>query len=99
MKTTKIRQSARGQYCQGRIPGYCNGNHETVVLAHRNGAGIGIKAPDWQGAYLCSGCHAFVDGGWTRSHYTQAEMLVMFYEAIFRTQSLLMEQGLLMAKD
>lgn len=58
-----------------------------------------MKHHDLFGARLCSGCHAFVDGGWTRSHYTKEEMLVMFYEAIFRTQSLLMEQGLLMAKD
>lgn len=99
MKTTKIRQSAKGQYCQGRIAGYCNGNPETVVLAHRNGGGMGMKNADHFGAYLCSGCHSFCDGGWTRSNYGKNEMLVMFYEAIFRTQALLMEQGLLTTKD
>lgn len=98
IKMTKIRKSARGQFCQGRIPGYCNGNHETVVLAHRNGGGMALKHADWQGAYLCSGCHAFVDGGWTRSNYTKAEMLVMFYEAIFRTQAILLKNNLIEIK-
>lgn len=96
---TKIRESARGQYCQGRIPGYCNSNAETVVLAHRNGGGIALKNPDWQGAYLCSGCHSFVDGGWTRSHYTKEDMLVMFYEAIFRTQEILVKEKLIEIKN
>lgn len=92
---SKIRQSAKGQYCQGRIPGYCNSNPETVVLAHRNGGGMALKHPDWQGAYLCSGCHAFVDGGWARSNYTKVEMLMMFYEAIFRTQDTLLNNQLI----
>ena len=99
MKTTKIRQSAKGQHCQGRIAGYCNGNPETVVLAHRNGGGMGMKNADHFGAYLCSGCHSFCDGGWTRSNYGKNEMLVMFYEAIFRTQKLLIEKQLLIIKE
>ena len=99
MKTTKIRKSAKGQYCQGRIPGYCNSNPETVVLAHRNGGGMGMKNADWQGAYLCSGCHSFCDGGWTRSNYGKNEMLVMFYEAIFRTQKKKKKKQLLIIKE
>lgn len=66
---------------------------------YRGAAAIALKAPDWQGVYLCSGCHSFVDGGWTRSHSSKEEMLIMFYEAIFRTQDLLVEQGLLTAKE
>ncbi|WP_157795538.1 nuclease domain-containing protein, partial [Escherichia coli] len=29
-----LRKAAKGQICQIRIPGYCNHNPETSVLAH-----------------------------------------------------------------
>ena len=29
-----LRKAARGRECQVRIPGVCNGNSETSVLAH-----------------------------------------------------------------
>ncbi|ECK2143415.1 DUF1364 domain-containing protein, partial [Salmonella enterica subsp. enterica serovar Enteritidis] len=29
-----LRKAARGRECQVRIPGYCNHNPETTVLAH-----------------------------------------------------------------
>ena len=29
-----LRKAAKGQMCQIRIPGYCNHNPETSVLAH-----------------------------------------------------------------
>ncbi|HBS0984508.1 DUF1364 family protein, partial [Klebsiella pneumoniae] len=29
-----LRKAARGRECTVRIPGYCNGNPETSVLAH-----------------------------------------------------------------
>ena len=61
MKTSKIRQSAKGEDCLVRAPGICNGNPETVVLAHINGGGIGRKNPDWQGAYACSACHEWLE--------------------------------------
>lgn len=58
---SKIRKSAKGQDCQVRIPGICNFNSETVVLSHLNGGGMGMKNPDWQGAYCCSACHDVLD--------------------------------------
>ncbi|CAG0882201.1 unnamed protein product [Cyprideis torosa] len=54
-KTTKIRQAARGESCQVRIPGWCSHNEETTILAHRNGGGMGMKQPDQEGAFCCSG--------------------------------------------
>ncbi|PID55388.1 hypothetical protein CSB45_16230 [candidate division KSB3 bacterium] len=98
-KTTAIRQSARGEQCLVRIPGWCNHDPETTVLAHRNGAGMGIKRPDWQAAYCCSGCHRFVDGEWTRTHWNKEGVNAAFYEGIFRTQERLNEKGLLVVKD
>lgn len=34
MRQTKLTKAARGRECQVRIPGVCNGNPETTVLAH-----------------------------------------------------------------
>jgi hypothetical protein len=60
-----LRKMARGQECYLRIPPYCNGNPETVVLAHiRRGniAGVGQKPCDLAAMPLCSGCHDLLDG-------------------------------------
>ncbi|MGV3346389.1 nuclease domain-containing protein, partial [Enterobacteriaceae bacterium LUAb1] len=35
-----LRKEAKGRECQVRIPGICNGNSETVVLAHLRMAGV-----------------------------------------------------------
>ena len=59
-----LRKLARGRECQVRLPGVCNGNPETTVLAHYRLAGIsgiGMKSPDLIGAWACSDCHYTVD--------------------------------------
>lgn len=38
-----MRNSAQGQPCLVRIPGVCNHDHATVVLAHINGGGMGTQ--------------------------------------------------------
>lgn len=60
-KSKKYRDAARGQQCTMRLPGVCNGDPETTVLAHRNGAGMGMKAPDHDAADVCSNCHRCLD--------------------------------------
>lgn len=92
MKTSKIRQSARGQDCLVRVPGICNGNPETVVLAHINGGGAGMKAHDIHGAYCCSDCHTFLDGGYVKTTTRQYRDL-LHLEGIVRTQLKLIEAG------
>lgn len=59
----KLRESARGQNCSLRIPGICNFNTETTVLAHINsvGKGMGIKSEDFFAVFSCSSCHAALD--------------------------------------
>jgi len=37
---TNLRKEARGRNCQVRLPGICNGNPETTVLAHYRMAGL-----------------------------------------------------------
>ena len=47
-----------------RLPGICNHNPETTVLAHVRLAGVsgmGIKADDLLGAWCCSACHDAID--------------------------------------
>ena len=91
---SKICESAKGQECQVRIPGVCNFNPETTILAHLNGGGMGRKNPDYQGAYCCSACHDVLDG--RVQMVGPAEFLKVYHlEGVIRTQELLREQGLI----
>ena len=93
-KQTKLTRAARGRDCQVRLFGICNGNPETVVLAHYRLAGtcgIGIKPHDFQGAWSCSACHDACDGrggdierDWARLAHA---------EGVIRTQSILIKEG------
>ena len=59
-----LRNEARGRGCMVRLPGICNHNSETVVLAHVRMAGVsgmGLKADDLLGAWCCSACHDAID--------------------------------------
>jgi hypothetical protein len=89
-KAHAIRSEARDRDCEIRLPGICNFNPETTVLAHLRLIGIsgfGIKCPDELGAFACSSCHAYVD-----SHHDDATKIA-FYEAIFRTQAQLLRES------
>lgn len=60
-----LREAARNRPCLVRIPGACNGNRETTVLAHIGPVGtrgMGIKQCDLSGAHACSSCHDVIDG-------------------------------------
>lgn len=90
----KIRNSARGQQCQVRIPGVCNRNPETVVLAHvGKGSGMGQKCDDIHATYACSACHDAIDGR-VRVNTPQVTRLYA-YDGMVRTQKLLLEQELI----
>jgi len=71
----KYRDAAKGQPCTMRLSGVCNGNPETTVLAHRNGAGMAMKASDHDAADMCSACHDAYDGraSWADSRIRWAE--------------------------
>ncbi len=91
-----LRDYAAGQPCLIVEDGVCNGNTETTVLAHWRQVGIsggGMKAPDLLAAFACSACHDFVDG---RSHFhvNRAVRELAHLRGIMRTQSLLIERGL-----
>lgn len=80
-----LRELARGKPCMLRIPGICNYDTQTTVLAHVRMIGISamsMKAPDWFGAWACCSCHEHVDskGG---DQYLRRLMLL---EGMVRTQ-------------
>lgn len=94
-KTSKIRQSAKGQQCTVGIPQICNGNPETVVLAHLNGGGMGAKHPDIHAAFSCSACHSWLDGGYANTGYNRDIRDLWHLQAVIRTQLILIKQGLM----
>ena len=98
-KQDKYTRSARGKECQIRIPGVCNGNPDTVVLAHLNGAGMGMKHANIHGAYACSACHDAVDGRLEtvkyQKIYSQNEKKLMHLEGVIRTQQIMIKEGVL----
>ncbi len=102
--TTDPRREARGHECCVRIPGICNGNRETVVLAHLNnkrlfGVGVGQKVPDFFGARCCSACHDAYDQRTALGKcpegfsYSYPEIRELFMEGVFRTQKILLDEG------
>ena len=94
IKQTKLTRSAYGQQCQVRLPGICNLNPATVVLAHLNGAGMGIKHSDIHGAYACFDCHAVIDGRVKTG--CDRELLQLWHlEGVIRTQKIMLELGLI----
>ena len=92
-----LRKEAKGRGCMVRIPGVCDHNSETVVLAHvrlTGVSGMGMKAPDILGAWACSSCHDAVD----RRNHTDLErdyVRLMHLEGMARTLAQLEKEGLL----
>jgi len=94
---TNLRKSARGRDCQIRIPGICNFNPETSVLAHYRLAGtcgVGMKPDDRQGAIGCSCCHDAVDGR-LKTGYSNEELRLFHAEGVFRTHQIWIKEGLM----
>ena len=91
---SKITESARGKDCTVRLPGICNWDSQTVVLAHLGGGGMGTKKPDYQGAYCCSSCHDALDGR-TKTLFSKEYLELAHRQGVERTQEQLVENGLL----
>ena len=95
---SRLRDAARSQDCQIRIPGICNFNPETTVLAHYRMAGVcgtGMKPIDLIGAWACSDCHFALDDG--KSGYRREQLDLMHLEGMVRTINELNRLGLLSA--
>lgn len=89
---SKLRESARGQECLVRLPGVCNRNPETVVLAHLGGGGMGMKKKDIHASFCCSSCHDEVDRRtWVfEKDYTE----LAHRQGVERTQDYWIENGM-----
>ena len=94
-KQTKLTKSAQGQECQIRLPGICNGDNTTTVLAHLPGGGMGGKMHELAAAYCCSACHDMVDGRTKRGWNSPNELKVWHLEGVIRTQELMLKDGLI----
>lgn len=90
-----LRKEAKGRECMIRIPGVCNGNPETTVLAHYRLAGIsgmGMKSPDLIAAWACSSCHDAVDR--RDSMFLEKDWVRLLHaEGVMRTQDALIKEG------
>jgi len=98
-RRSKFRDSARGEDCQVRLPGICNHNPETVVLAHLpdgTGGKMGGKSYDLCSVYACSSCHDTID---RRAHTEKHRDWVMLaaYDGHMRTLNKFVEKGLISA--
>jgi hypothetical protein len=92
-----LRKEAKGRGCMVRLPGICNFNSETVVLAHIRLAGIsgmGMKSPDLIGAWACSACHDEIDGRTHKSGLSHDELRLAHYDGMARTIAQLDREGL-----
>lgn len=96
IRSTKVRQSAQGEECTLQVPGICNHNPETTVLAHFSfeGGKMGGKPSDLSAAYACHACHDAMD------FRTERPEAYYYYAArgIQRTLQRLYERGLIQVK-
>lgn len=98
-KTTKIRQSARGEDCTINLEGVCNYDPDTVVWCHSNqsahGKGMGLKANDEYGAYGCSSCHKIYDRQAKRpDHLSLDDVEEAFTLAMEKSRAILVSKNL-----
>ncbi len=94
---SKLRNSAKHRDCAVRIPGVCNFDAGTVVLAHLNGAGMGIKNDDLFAAFACSACHDAIDGR-KPTQWTRDELVSWHKDGVFRTQKIWLQEGMISHK-
>jgi len=100
----KQTESARGEACTMRLD-MCKGGvmNETVVFAHKNGAGMGQKSVDEDGNevgfYACHYCHSVYDGQTSHPYYKKHFLMQMAEFAIRETKKKLKVKGLWREKE
>ena len=78
---TDLRKLAKGQECMLRLPGVCNHNPETTVLAHirHQWRSKGSKPSDICGVWACSACHDEIDSRTKFMDYHEAYLYKQLY--------------------
>jgi hypothetical protein len=82
------------------LPGICEGNPETTVFAHLNGAvfgkAAGMKAHDIAGCFADYACHTYLDTGHsTNPRITDLELSQALLRAVVGTWVVLIEDGVI----
>ena len=64
IRSSDLRDGARGQLCKIQLAGVCIGGTETTVLAHLPCAphGMALKGDDLVAVEACCACHDAIDG-------------------------------------
>lgn len=93
MKTTKIRQSAKGEDCTLRLVP-CSSNETTVLCHIGRQKGMGMKSADYMAVYGCSSCHDVIDGR-VKSDFTRDELNTEKLRALEETLGKLVDKGLI----
>lgn len=90
-----LRKLAKGQPCRVRIPGICNRDDTTTVLAHLKGWGWcgSIKPPDICAVHACVECHNEIDR--RTSRLTSAEVDVYVHRALCEQLCWYVDEGIL----
>lgn len=93
---SKLRDSAKGQHCFVRLPGVCNWDRETTVLAHLNGGGMALKKSDLQASFCCHKCHDEIDRRTMK--YSRDFVELAHRQGVERTQEWWLENGFISIK-
>lgn len=97
VRSKAITQSAHGELCTMGMPG-CLRNGDTTVWGHANydfcGKGMGIKATDWAGAYMCRPCHDLYDGRRQDPMVPESSREFYFWRAHVKSMNRLIERGI-----
>lgn len=99
IRSKALRDSAKGEDCTLRIPGVCQFDPETTVLAHLpfGGRGTGYKASDLHAVYACAACHDELDGR-ARNPISREELLECCIRALAETHQRMTYKGLINVK-
>lgn len=91
--SSKLRASAKGQNCTIQIPGICNHDPETTVLAHAPSEvkGAATKSHDFHACFACHACHETLD----QHRVEKWEEYFYWLRGIQRTQAYWQAKGML----
>ena len=91
---SRFRRSAEGRGCTLRLPGICNHDSATVVLAHARTGGMARKCPDTAAFFACSACHDAYDRR-VPCNLAPADMRAEAVRAIVETHEIWWREGLM----
>lgn len=95
--SSKLRASAKGQNCTIQIPGICNHDPETTVLAHAPSEvkGAATKSHDFHACFACYACHKALDN----HDLEKWEEYFFWLRGLQRTQSIWHSMGILVVPE